>query len=213
MTFTNKKLNCDVSISKNVDMTYGLLPKSEYYVKPFVLNVHISNLSVDSRSIGEYIVEYTYKNYTGTETDTLNNVSGVNADSHIDELNFDVTITKDGIFKMRELPVGAIVEVTEYADVNYIISCNVHSNTGAVIQVIDKTNESVIMPLSMIETIDSSDSDIEFEFLNDYRFDPYVLPSTGYINMTFVLFELGFVLFVSTITYSHISHKKRKYKI
>lgn len=208
VNFVNSREGCDVTITKNVDMTYGLLTKPEYYEKEFSYHIILSNLT---GTLHDLETEFTYLDTTGGEDiKPLNELIGEPEDSVMSEVEFDITLKNKGVFKIRYLPVGANISITEQADNFYVISCSVSANDGAILQASDVQNIDYEMPLTVSETIDSTDSDIYFDFLNTYKFNPYILPAAGMNNYWYVLYGVAFVMLITSLAYSYTSYKRRK---
>jgi len=208
VTFVNSREGCDVTITKNVDMTYGLLTKPEYYEKEFSYHIVLSNLT---GTLHDLETEFAYLNTTGGEDiKPLNELIGEPEDSVMSEVEFDITLKNKGVFKIRYLPVGANISITEQADNFYVISCSVSANDGAVLQASDVQNIDYEMPLTVSETIDSTDSDIYFDFLNTYKFNSYILPAAGMNNYWYVLYGVAFIMLILTLAYTYSSYKRRQ---
>ena len=213
VVFTNKKVACDITITKIIDMTYGTLPESEYSRQAFTFNIVLTGLG--TKKYNEIMVEYTKENATGSVRKTLAEVMGMSQSQGqqtvASTVSFTVTLHHKESLKLRNMPFGATCFVTEQASNNYIASYTINCNDGALLQTVPQANteRNIALSLSAAETIDTNDTDIEFVFKNEYEFDPYVLPAAGTSDarpLRAVVFG-GFLFFAAAFI---VVSKKRK---
>ena len=214
VVFTNRKVSCDITITKLVDMTYGVVPKSEYAVHEFEFNVQLTGLDGNNKKYKDIVVEYLDKDTTGAIVTNLAEVMGMDAsaaEAQAENATFSIKLHHGESFKIRSLPYGATCLVTESADGDYISSYTVKANTGSVLQTEDRANTVKNMSLSLneAEKVNTTDTDIEFVFTNKYEFKPYVLPAAG-TNDQRMIYNLLFIgAVISAAVYLFVNRKKK----
>jgi len=161
--FTNTKVQRDLTITKQVDMTGGDLPYAAYSVQPFKLKVSLSGLNYGE----EYELQYSRRNYAGIErTDTI-----TASDTGTAEVL--LTLTHGQSVKIKNLPEGAVYTVSENPAINYVSSYQISGNEGAVIVRDHDANRKTYRELSTAEeTVDSDELDVEVMFTNRYYDGP-----------------------------------------
>ncbi len=189
VTFTNRKVSCDITVTKLVDMTYGNLTTAEYSKHEFKFDIRVTGLQSSGKKYSELKGEFTAKDTTGSRQKSLAelmDLSGAAAEAIADRAEFTVTLHHGESFKLKGLPYGAAYFVTEQANTAYVVSYTVSSNEGAVLQTTAAGNtvRNKSLRLNAEEMVDTNDTDIEFVFNNQYEFIPYVLPAAGMNDMT-----------------------------
>lgn len=187
----NKRMERDVKITKQVDMTYGNIPSDIYKNQSFDFRVVLSLLNPDTT----YTVEYSKVGSTETETKTF--------DSDAEgKLNIEIQLKDSESVTIKDLPRDATYQITEMAVKDYISSYTVQHNQTAHIEKTQDTNtaenQSLTTALEKVEVDNQiDDSDIEFVFKNTYTFDPYVLPNSGMEDSIPIIIAgiIGFVFF------------------
>ena len=184
IVFTNRKISCDITVKKLVDMTNGHYTEDEYKTHDFVFDVSITGLDASGKKYSELIGEFTREGTTGsirTDLAALMELEGDDAEAMADSAVFSITLHHGESFKLKELPFGAEYSVTERRSRNYIASYVINSNDDAVLQTIPSENTvpDKALSLNVNEIIDADDKNIEYIFTNTYDFVPYTLPSAG----------------------------------
>ena len=214
--FTNRKVACDITITKQVDMTYGLLLENQYENDEFVMDVVLNGLT-EGKKYNEINVEYLMANTTGSIKKTLADVLGLSqedAEAVPTSANFTITLHHGESFKIRSLPYGASCLVTERASMPYIASYTVTGNEGAVIQASPGANTVINQSLAMNtpEVVDASDKDIVITFSNQFEFQPYTLPAAGATDKRMAILLLTALFFITGSTYIYTNRRKRRSK-
>ena len=213
VTFTNRKVSCDITVTKMVDMTYGNLKKGEYSRHEFKFDIIVTGLQGSGKKYSELKGEFKEKDTTGVVQKSLAEImdlSGEAADEIADTARFTVTLHHGESFKLKGLPYGATYFVTEQANAAYIASYTVSSNEGASLQTAPDGNtvRNKALSLNTEETVDSDDTDIVFVFNNRYEFIPYELPAAGMSDMRVLFAAVLFCMLVCTAVYVLSSQKK-----
>ena len=207
--FTNQKLSCDVTVTKYIDMTYGILRKSEYKNIGFDFEIQLTGFGSANKKYSEVYVEYTKEDTVGAERRSLASLLGlygVEAEQIVDDTRFTITLYHGEFFKIKSVPYGADCYVTEKPSTSFIADYIVKANEGAVLQTEARANRGVNRALSLNapEHIDISDTDIEFIFTNKYEFQPYTLPESGRSDLRYQIIALyaGMILCASVYLFS-----------
>ena len=213
VTFTNRKVSCDITVTKMVDMTYGNLTKGEYSMHEFKFDIIVTGLQGSGKKYSELKGEFKEKDTTGVVQKSLAEImdlSGEAANEIADTARFTVTLHHGESFKLKGLPYGATYFVTEQANAAYIASYTVSSNEGALLQTAPDGNtvRNKALSLNTEETVDSDDTDIVFVFNNRYEFIPYELPAAGMSDMRVLFAAVLFCMLVCTAVYVLSSQKK-----
>ena len=213
VTFTNRKVSCDITVTKMVDMTYGNLTKGEYSMHEFKFDIIVTGLQGSGKKYSELKGEFKEKDTTGAVQKSLAEImdlSGEAANEIADTARFTVTLHHGESFKLKGLPYGATYFVTEQANAAYIASYTVSSNEGASLQTAPDGNtvRNKALSLNTEETVDSDDTDIVFVFNNRYEFIPYELPAAGMSDMRVLFAAVLFCMLVCTAVYVLSSQKK-----
>ena len=204
VVFTNQKLSCDVTVTNYIDMTYGILRKSEYKNIGFDFEIQLTGYSSANKKYSEVYVEYTKEDTVGAERRSLASLLGLygaEAEQIVDDTRFTITLYHGESFKIKSVPYGADCYVTEKPSASFIADYIVKANDGAVLQTEAQANTVVNRALSLNapEYIDISDTDIEFIFTNRYEFQPYTLPAAGRNDSRYLIIALfaGMILCAS----------------
>ncbi len=213
--FTNRKIACDITITKRIDMTYGNLLEYEYRTQGFEFEVELNGLSGSQLKYNEIMTELFDKDTTGSVKKTLAEVMGLNEQEGqqlVDSAVFSITLHHGESFKIRNLPYGATCKVTERASEDYYASYIVKSNTEAELQARPGSNEAknTALSLNAAERIDTNDTDIEFVFTNRYEFKPYELPAAGTHDDRLKIVFLIFGMLTFAMTYYCVNRRKHK---
>lgn len=163
VTFTNTKVQRDLTITKLVDMSGGGLPYAEYSAQNFRFLVSLTGLDGGET----YQLQYTRRNYSGiADTGSFTADSSGNAQLLL-LLHHGYSV------KLKDLPLGATYTITESPAVNYISSFRVYANEQAVIVKDSGANRKTCRILSTEEeTVDENERDVEVVFTNRYYDDP-----------------------------------------
>ena len=203
VTFTNKKSECDIKVTKHVDMTYGNTDSVDYQSQEFQFSVDLNGLE----SSKKYLIEYTESDTTGSTEEVFYSES--------DGTKTLELLLKDGqSFTIKNLPVGTTYTITENGTEHYISSYMVECNEGAEIAKMSDNNTSPSESMTTAqEIVDSNDLDVEFIFTNTFTASGYTLPNSGMENDTLrlVLSMLGVVIF--GMIYFVTKHKAKNRKI
>ena len=203
VTFTNKKSECDIKVTKHVDMTYGNTDSVDYQSQEFQFSVDLNGLE----SSKKYLIEYTESDTTGSTEEVFYSES--------DGTKTLELLLKDGqSFTIKNLPVGTTYTITENGTEHYISSYMVEYNEGAEIAKMSDNNTSPSESMTTAqEIVDSNDLDVEFIFTNTFTASGYTLPNSGMENDTLrlVLSMLGVVIF--GMIYFVTKHKAKNRKI
>ena len=212
VVYTNRKVSCDITIRKEIDMTYGILTKDKYRYTPFTFDISLTGLT---KPLNQIDVQYLDDSITGVITKKLSQVLGI-TDESANEVRSNVNLTVElfngQAIKIKDMPKNATCSVKERASDNYIASYKVRGNDAAVIQAHDTANDVKNMELSMdvAEVVDDEDTDIVITFTNQYEFPPYELPAAGMNNYWYVLYGVAFVMLILTLAYTYSSYKRRQ---
>ena len=201
--FTSGKYGHDVKVTKYVDMTYGEHATLNYRTQEFRFRVDLNNL-VQNRT---YTLAYTSEEMTGEIQQSFTAAGAT--DSVEVKLKHGETVT------IRDLSEGMTYQVTELFDENapnarnFIPSYTINANEDAIILC---GSDSALVPGSLstkVETVNATDLEVNIVFTNEYVFDPYVLPASGFEDqrMTGVIAIIGMGVFAGLFI---ISGKRRK---
>ena len=170
ITFTNRKEQRDLSISKLVDMSDGAVPYSSYSKLKFAFTVHLSALDPDR----SYSMVYTSISSTGVlRTESFTADSDGKAD-------IELTLTHGQICTIKDLDVGTEYLVTERGYQGYRSSYAISSSENAVIASPTGAAEAPGTELSTAhEIIDGSEYDTRIVFTNKFSAANYTLPNAG----------------------------------
>ena len=183
VVFTNKKIACDITITKVVDMTYGTLTEREYGSQVFTYDIVLKGLG--ELRYNEIMTEITKKGTVGFLRRSLADVMGMTRQQGkqkaAETVSFTITLHHNESFRIRNLPYNASCMVTEQAAENYTAFYTINANNGAVLQAEPRSNskQNTALALSAEEKIDITDKDIEFVFTNKYDLRQYELPAAG----------------------------------
>ncbi len=213
--FTNRKVSCDFTIAKQINMRYGVLTENQYKKDSFLFDVQLAGLSAGGKKYSEIIVEYSEANTTGTLKKTLAEVMGLSdalAEEQASSASFTLTLHHGEAIKIKSLPYRATCLVTERSSSSYIASYTISGNDTAVLQAENRSNSAVDQALSMntAEIIDVNDKDLVVTFTNKYEFQPYVLPAAGTTDKRIALLIFAVIFAVTSTTYLYVNRRKGK---
>lgn len=201
VTYTNTKLQHDITIKKITDMTYTNMSPSEYRGKKFSFRVELTGLTAGK----EYSMEFTSENVTGIiDEKTFTAEADRSAEINIELANGEAC-------RIADLPENAQYRVTEAETAHYRASYEITGNDGALISnssgSMDAQNESLSTSL---ESVDANDYDIRIVFTNTFDASGYILPAAGSRNAAVYLPTacVGMLLFAVVLLY--INRKKIK---
>ena len=200
--FTNTKTDREISVTKLVDMTYGLKKPSEYYSEEFSFTAELEGLAPGR----EYTVQYTARNTTGV----LSEETFTAPESGSAVFSFGLSHGQTASF--RGLPLNASYRITEQAVPFYVPSYKITGNEGAVIAAASGSADSVGTALStQTEAVDTDDHDVNIEFTNTYSKPNYVLPDAGTNDIRYFLLFSGIGVLVFAAAFAYVSREKRSF--
>ena len=163
VTFTNTKVQRDLTITKLVDMPQGGLPYAEYSTQRFKFLVKLTGLEGGQT----YEMAYTRQNISGiADTGTFTAAADGSAE-------VTIFLTHGLSVRIKNLPEGAGYVVTEYPAINYISSYEMSGNEGAVIvKASDRNRKTCRMLSTAAETVEDTELDVRVVFTNRYYDDP-----------------------------------------
>ncbi len=163
VTYTNTKVQRDLTITKLVDMSDGDLTYAEYSAQKFRFLVKLTGLEGGK----EYEMAYTKQNISGVY-DTESFTAPANGETEL------TIVLKHGLsVRIKDLPEGAKYTITEYPVINYISSFEISGNEGAVIEKESDRNRKTCRSLSTAEeTVEDQELDVRATFTNRYYDDP-----------------------------------------
>ena len=202
VTYTNTKLQREVTITKMADFTYSNLSYSERKGLEFTFVVSFNGL----RSGNAYRLEYTDKDTTGIiKEDEFTAESDGSAEIRI--------LLKDGMScRISDLPIGAVYTVKESACPRFISEYSIEGNDNSLIAKNEDKNTVTGKELSTaVETVNTNDHDIRILFKNTYNASDYVLPAAGVEDERWLTAAAlsGLLLFAALYFISH--RKKYRY--
>ena len=174
VTYTNTKLQREVTITKSADFSESDMSYSERKALEFTFLVSFKGLT----SGNAYRLEYTDKDTTGIiGEDEFSAESDGSADIRI--------LLKDGMScRISDLPIGAAYTVTEEACPRFISEYSIEGNSNSLIARFEDKNTEPGKELSTAkETVNTNDHDILILFKNTYNASDFVLPAAGVDDM------------------------------
>ena len=206
ITFTNTKLQHDITVTKIVDMTNGDGTSVNYKAQKFHFRVSFSHLTPGRM----YTMAYTSADMTGSVEETFV------ADGEDYDLLFDL---QDGqSLTVRDLAEGVHYKVTELYDASeplaahFIPSYEISYNEQArIAQKSDALDHAGSLSTAE-ETVDVEDLDINIVFTNSYTFTPYTLPDSGFEDTrpVYAAAFAGAVLFGFAFMYTMRKGRKKR---
>ena len=188
----------DIVISKQVDMTYGNLPESEWKNKEFNFTVELKYLYSGTT----YSYRITHADSTTTDyTFTTRTLTPQTLCEHT--LTFSL---KHGeTLTLLKMPAKAQYKVTESATPFYVPSYTVTGDAGSTIaKANDSANKTKESLSTAFEEVTKNDGTITVTFTNHYRASDYILPSSGFsdsLPMMIILFA-GAAIFGSVTVFT-----------
>jgi len=213
VVFSNRKVACDITITKKIDMTYGNLLESEYKQQSFDFEIVLTGLG--NLKYNEIMVEYNKDNNSDPIKKTLADVMSLSEaegeQTAAERVTFIISLHHNESFRLKGLPYNSTCHVTEQASADYIASYTINHNEDAQLQAAPKANtkKNTALSLNAAEIIDPNDKDIEFVFTNQYEFAPYILPAAG-TNDTRPWLAFIFVGFLFCAGVYFVVNRKRK---
>ena len=198
VTFTNYKVQRDLTVTKTVDMTYGNLTPAQISRQTFDFVLTLTGLEPNA----PYSVQYTAENATGViaREYLISSSQG--------EIVYDFRLIHGCSCTFKNLPENASYQVTESAAGFYASSYAVTGSEGAVFISASDANELTKLPLSTaVETVEDQELNVNIVFTNTYSLSGYVLPNAGlpdkrlFLSLGFAGMLLFGVLFV--VSYRH----------
>ena len=170
VTFTNTKVQHDISITKIADLTNSVMTYSERTALEFQFTVTLTGLAPDT----VYKMEITKKNTTGKLDDEFKSDGNGNA-------TFERSLKDGTTYRLLDLPLNAEYTVTEAACPRFIAAYSIEGNNGSRITQSAGNNTVTKKELSIAkEAVDANDNDIRITFTNTYTASDFVLPSAGF---------------------------------
>ncbi len=170
VTFSNTKVQHDVSVTKQLDYnTLGALPTG-YNDLQFTFTAVFSGLEPSA----DYSVTYTEQGTTGivTESDFSSDDEG--------RAEFEFLLMHGQTCTFKNLPVSAAYTVTERADRLFRPSFVIRGNSGAVIRQASGESADPNRELSTAsETVEENDLDVRIIYTNTFDVSDFVLPDAG----------------------------------
>lgn len=201
VTYTNTKLQHDITIEKNTDMTYTNMSPSEYRVKKFSFTVELTGLTAGK----EYSMEFTSKKVTGiVDEKTFTAEADRSA-----EINIELS---DGeACRIADLPENAQYRVTEAETAHYRSAYAITGNQGALISISSGSNNTQNLSLSTsLERVDVNDYDIRISFTNTFDASGYILPAAGSKNANIYLTTACAGILLFAVVFLYVNRKKIK---
>ncbi len=199
--YTNTKVQHDVSVTKEIDMTYGNKLPAEYSKEQFVFEASFVGLQPEA----VYQVQYQARSATGV----LSKESFSANDAGEAVYRFRLQHGQTAVFK--NLPVHASYTITEKSAAFYIPAYRITGNDGAVIAKSSESASTTKTALSTeLETVDQTDLDVQVLFTNMFAASDYVLPAagTGDIRLFLLLSFSGLALCAAL--YWFVNRRKQK---
>ena len=196
ITFTNRKVERDIKVTKYVDMTWGDDTNAEYGTQQFAFTVMLRGLDPTHK----YTIEYTERNTTGSTEKVFYSDDDGNAELEL--------YLRDGeSFTLKGMPVGTTYTITEAASDHFIAAYSVVCNEGAELDVTPQANTDPTQAITAQGEVHNNDLDVEFIFSNTFTATGYTLPDTGYPNMLPVE-AISAVLFVFFAVVYYLSKRR-----
>lgn len=200
VTFTNRKADHDITVTKLVDMTYGEMEFSRYSRQKFGFIIRLTKLEEGKK----YLTQYTYLNSTG-QTDGPVVTANSNGSAVL-----SVQLSHGQSISIRGLPENAVYSVTEEGISGYAASYKISGNEGCVIKQISDENTEAKTALSTAnETVDANDRDIRIVFTNTYSASGYTLPDSGMRDKRMEIAAIMILLMLFAAAFVYAEHNER----
>ncbi len=200
VTFTNRKVEHDITVTKLVDMTNGIMEYSEYSKQRFDFLIELSGLDAGE----DYYSLYSFANTTGqTDGPVITAMNDGTAELH-------VQLRHGQSLKIKALPVGAKYQVTEKEISGYAASYSISGGDDSIIsRTSDRNLKANTALTTAVETVEASELDVRILFTNTFDAAGYVLPDSGMKDMRMVFMTLFSCMAVCALAYVITSGKKR----